>query len=345
MTAARFVWGPGSLYGDGAIGGQTSLLFNSANVGAAVRFTAPRAGTITAIEFHVTIKTGADRDIQGRVVGLTAGIPNTTLHGGSAAGTLTISSAGHKTIPLGTPATVTAGQQIAARLDPTGTAPDGSNQYTIELGLAGFSGDDHMAWPQVCDTANGGATWTRRDGAPMLGLLMGDGTYIFADLGDSPTQALAPTLTAYNSGSSPNEYGARFQVPYSMSCIGIRMTHQCAVAGTRSIAKLYDSDGNTVLGTGTHYNITAARARRGYWHWPAVALSANQNYYLGLTNSSAANNQTEPYYLTVQNVASKGAWPMLDGSRWSYASRTGAGAWTVNTLRVPIMAVVCDGVG
>lgn len=345
MTSARFLWGPGALYSDGSVGPRSTQLFNTANIGVAVRFTVPRAGTIVSVAFNVTAKSGADRTIQARVVGLTTGVPNTSLHGGSAAGTLSITGTGHKTVTLATPATVAVGQQIAVRLDPSGTAPDGANNFTVQLNISGISGDDHLGWPNTCTTADAGVTWALSLGIPVLALLMGDGTYIFADLGDSPQNATT-ALTSYTSADTPNEYGARFQVPYAMSCVGIRMVHRAAGAALNSTARLYDSDGSTVLGTGVHYSISGAVSPNvGYWHWPAVALSANHNYFIGLTNGSAVTAQKEPYYLTVQAVAEKPAWPMMDGSRWSHATRTGAGAWTVTATRVPLMAVVCDGVG
>jgi hypothetical protein len=343
MVAADFLWGPGALGMSGQMGPRATRLFNTANIVAGILFSAPASGVIDSIQFNVSAKTGANRDLQARFVTVDVnGMPTTTQYGGSSAETLTITGTGHKTITFATGATVTRGDRLALRLDPTGTAPDGSNNFTVETMRDVYSAVNFQAYPAWVRATDGGTSWTSDGGLVSIGVRYASGgDWIFADLGDSPTSITTGTA-AILSGGSPNEYGAKFTVPYALDVVGVRFANRMNV-NTPIEIKLYDS-GSTLLRTERVYPLAGTVNRVALAIWgSAYTLAANTVYRVAMTNLSAVDTVREPYYVTVQSAAQKDAWPFCDGQAWQRTHRTGAGAWTDVATDLPMWALICRG--
>lgn len=346
MTAFNTRWGPTANGPRGDLSAATFAV-TTALRGVAYGHTAPKTGTIVSVEVYVLTKGGAARSMQVSVVTVDASSKPTAVNfGGSAPGSTSITGTGLFTVTLATPATIASrGQKFAVRLDPTGTAPDGVNNHTFNNIMANQSGTPSYINPLGWQTTDGGTTWTATlMDMGLVGIKMGDGGWLAPNPGNLLAVA-AGGNPAFNSASAPNEYGAVFQVPYGMTIRGFTFVSD-AVAATQAIGKLYAANGTTLLASGT---VNPGLTGQGYemmviFDTP-YALSANANYYLGVTNASAANNLKVPHSFSFSDAKMRGAFPMSDGERWAFTSRTGAGAWAAaDTLRMPLMSVLVDSV-
>ena len=346
MPAMSAWWGPAALMLDGSMGQPLSRSINGAAIVEAIKFQVDRSGTISAVQIHVSAKVGADRTYSVRLVPLASGEPDISggNYGGSSTESWTPAATGHHTINFASGAAVTKGDELALVIVPAGPPdPDASNYITVTLGIQGMSGAHQMTWPQPTESADSGATWSSLGAAPGIGIQYADGDWLFADLGDSPTDPNDPALAAFHTDTTPDEVGARFQVPYAMTVAGVRFVYN-ATAGIHPTVHLYDSAG-VELASAQIFNRRGNGARVTYAMFGEVALAANADYYVTLTNPSTTTTIKEPYRVTVQDADQRGGLPFCDGLRWARAIRTDGGAWTVTTTELPLMALYVRSVG
>ena len=184
----------------------------------------------------------------------------------------------------------------------------------------------------------------------------------FATLGIKYLPGLCPidgplTLTAFNSGSSPNARALKFQVPFKMRCVGARVFVGNIAAGADFTISLFDATGDTdaeALGQASiDGDFPAATTSDGYVDvfFDEVdadnVLTINTNYYIEL-RPDTANSVTlfeVPTAGTGQPANSLLAMP-AGSTALHLATRTWtagtAGAWSATTTTQPIIALLYD---
>lgn len=165
------------------------------------------------------------------------------------------------------------------------------------------------------------------------------------------------TLTAFNSGSSPNARALRFQVPFKCRCIGARVFVGNITAAGNFTISLFDASGDTdaeAIGQAViDGDFPAASTNDGYVDviWDEVdadnVLAANTTYYIEL-RADTANNITLFEVPTGGTGAPANAircFPHMSSELY-LATRTWtagtAGVWGTSTGVLPLMSLLID---
>lgn len=202
----------------------------------AVILTVPKTGTISKIGFRVGTVTkdtnGLDVTVQGVA---TDGFPDGSAHGGAAAGsTGATSSNTWYWVTLGTGSTVTIGDKIS--LVVSWTSFDASDELILNIGVQGVSSGN--AYPYVvADTGS----WEFQSYGGNIAIEYSDNSIPAIH---NVHAATTLNLNVFNAGSSPDERGLKFKLPFASRIVGIWGMFRFEAD---SLIRLYDSDGSTVL--------------------------------------------------------------------------------------------------
>lgn len=284
-------------------------------------FCVPKTGNITKVGFRVAAVTTAQTiRVSLCTVDAATGDPTTTLYGGSAAGTQASPTANtFFEVTLGTQASATLGDVIAVVLQFNTTA----GSITISPGLTSILGRAGQAFPYM-DVF--GTAWTKGAATgvnciPMCTIGYSDGTYPFN--GMTPGATTAPAVVTFNNGSTPDEIGNRFTVPFPCQVSGFWTTAD--IDGDVEFV-LYDS-ANAVLATvliDKDEEAVATAAYHTYRPFAPVTLVANAVYRLVAKPTSTTSLSV--YRMTIAAAAMMEQ--MSGGTTWYETSRTDAGSWT-----------------
>ena len=330
-AAVKTLWGPGASAQLGATSASvTTLALNDADNSAASIFVAPKDGTTDRIGINVSAIGGTPPAYNLGLVTLDAsGNPTTTAYGGSAAQSVSSFSTGWQWITLTTPATAAAGDRIAARIWPGGTAPDATNNITLRSRY-GLHGNASLPHAQEFATA-----WTKTVSSPMIAVRYSDGTV-------APIWAISASaiLTSnFSSSASPDEQGALLTLPFSARCVGARLWLDPNSASCTGTAKLYDVS-DTLLASAAFTAAEFQSNSLGFIdvHWDAVSLTKDASYRL--THLATSTDTRQVPNLGTPDTDSKNGVP--EGSRWQQTTRNAGGAWTNTANTVPILALWLD---
>lgn len=326
VTSPNLVWGPAAgpildtrypITGD----------LNDADNSMALCFAVPKTGNMNKVGIEATAVTGNPPPYNISLVTVdTSGDPGTVTYGGASIGTVDFTGAGWNWITLATPAAGTAGDIVAARVWPNLAAgtPDGSNYARVRLC---YPGQD--MGPTVAKYYT--ARWNDSDGLGM-GVMYDDNSIA------------APAVMGYqydiDTGTTPDEVGAKFTVPFACTCSGATVMRGASLPSSDHIIRLYDNAGGTVATTGT-VDISEENqdeAMYAVYRWASVNLAADTTYRLTLAPTTAGNVQV--IVATVNEVESR-YW-FTEGTRWLCTERTDAGAWTDTTTKIPMMGLILD---
>ncbi len=298
-----------------------------------VIFEIPKAGTVS----HLCFMTGTVTNAQTLRVGLetldSTGNASGTQYGGSAVGTQASPAATtYYEVALGTNATVTKGDKVALVIQFDGTV--GNLQIKSAGGIPTnfpYSGLYTTAWAKSITLMN------------MVGIKYNDGTYgqIYC-LGMS---ADFQSVT-FNTGSTSDERGNRFSLPFPAACTGIWAIMSAGLTSTFDLI-LYD-DASTVLKTvSIDPNMLGGTTTRQvfFLFTTPYNLAANTVYRLVVKPTSI--NSVGVRHM---NFFHNNALDTMPGGKEMYlTTRADAGAWTdTNTSRMfigPILNAFDDGVG
>jgi hypothetical protein len=324
MVAVKTLWGPAA--GLGSITGLTAVSLNDSDNSVACVMIFPKDGTIDAIGVRCTAVTGNPPAYNAGLVTVDAsGNPTTTNYGGSATETHDFTAAGWVWVTLTTPATAVAGEVAAARFWPTGSPPDGSN-FAALLSRGGPTAPDQLPAALEFTTA-----WARNGFMPFVAARYDDGQIV----GGIPIDATAIT-TNYNSGTTPDEVGNLFSVPFDCTCIGFRFW-SLRVASTSLTCRLLDGAGSTLGSTvldADQFGGVGSMTGIDVYFDP-VSLSADTDYR-ATTEAMEVTNRTYADW-TFPDTGSRNAFP--EGARWQKTSRANGGAFTDDNTNIVLMAL------
>lgn len=331
---------PPNLAGTPAGAGVT---LDAVNDAVATVFIVPKTGTIASVSFYNAAVNGVSGSVTMEVRVETinsSGFPSGTLLGTNSNGTVSVAFNGDnawQTVALTNSVSVSAGQQIAIVVKVSAFVGAASsiqitrfqdstlpNVYGVEdLTGAGYAVASNKYCYQAFPVYSGGVYY------PCPGFYPG---------------YTNGTVRTFNSGSSPNKRGMKFQVPTPMRLSGfwiwLDLDADCVV-------KLYAADGTTVLAQKTinsqidtvttpevySYFFDASEVAPGYYD-----LAASTNYYLSVEPSSGSDITI--YDLTYPSNAYLG---LFDGGINWYSSTNTGGTWTdADTIR-PWIGLIFNG--
>ena len=292
----------------------------------ALVFRIPASGDIEGIDFHTGTVTTSDTlyGIMTTVDG--SGDPTTTLYGGMSTGTVSSLAANTSYfITFATPATAVRGDLVAAVIG-FDSYVAGNLQIRAESSQAStFPYQDHFT-----------ASWAKSGTTHVsIGVRYSDGSYHLIP-GTFPFGERTTTIT-YGGGSTPDEYSLYFAIPFDCEVGGFAVMASFA-AGTTVLAKLYDSDGTTVLSTTTidtdQYSGVVA-----YNYIPFssdIAISSGTSYRMSFAPQSAGGTGIVLTYQQFATAAAVEQATGFDGTVYQ-STRTNSGTWGQNTLVRPII--------
>lgn len=320
-----------------------SVLLNASTDKVAFVFQVPKTGTLDKAEFlWSAVANNPDNGMKVSFQDLdaTTGFPDTT--------------ADQFRVVTGAP--ITAGWAVPGLITSDGT--DGGVKRSVTKGdmlsfvieFSSFVASDSISpavWTgasnheslncYVADASTG--TYTKSaTGVPLMVLKYDDGTYVAPYTGFTTFPVTALTLTSYNSGSTPDEYAVRFQMPFS-----------CRVAGLWARVDPND-DLELVLYNGTTAEKTISidkdnvRATTPGYVFGLFAtqytISANTTYRVAVKPTTTTNIQITRFTGTSASVLAA----IPGGAEWYESTRTDAGAWSDTTTSQPMAGLIIDGI-
>jgi hypothetical protein len=218
----------------------------------------------------------------------------------------------------------------------------------VNIGCSQHADSDRFHLP--CASHKTGGSWGATNNLPNIVFECDDGT--FGTLQGAFVWSAAGSITAYNTGSTPDEQAIRIVPKVDMKVDGVWGVIQLVTASSTADWVLYDSSGG-VLGTISLTQadmIEVSTPRYGEWMFSTeIELAAGSTYYLALKATTASANNIGFNYI---DVAAAGHMTTKGGGTDSYlCTRTDAAAWpgTETTTRRPhfglTISMLDDGAG
>lgn len=291
----------------------------------AMVFSVPKTGNIRYVGFRVQNVTSS-QTLRAGIQTVSSGDPTGSAYGSMVAGTQASPAAStFYTVTLGTDAAATIGDVVAAVIEFDSTAGN------LSISSQGIGGGNLRGFPYVDHYTT---AWSKQQGStPILTIGYDDGTYY--EMGCIPCADFA--TTAFGSGSTPDEYAIRINVPVPVTAVGWW------------IAADIDAAADIVLYEGTTAQRTtsldsANRAGSGMAYIEGVfsspfSMAANTTYYLALKPTTASTVGIQQMTVPTANAMSQ----LGLGTNCYQATRTDAGSWSTNTAIRPWMGLVVSG--
>lgn len=321
----------------GSPGFNNGMLLDASTEKAEFVVEAPKTGNLRKIIYRVgtmTTSTTVDCRIETLDKTVIPSTPTGTLWGTNTNGSDSSLVANTiRTITLTADATVTEGDQLAVVI-----ANSATGNFTVSC-----LNYNNVRYPYTF--LNTGAR-TVREFAPCLAFEYDDGV-IYPVLGCYPIETI--TNNNFNSGSTPDERGMRFQVPFSCRVIGAWWIGPTSSGGGTYAVKIYNNSDSVLLQrTGVDNDVWYASGSNGSHllrFSGTVDLSAATWYRMTLLPETAADVGLTDF--DVDAAAHFTAFEL--GTNCYYTQRTNAGAWTDTTTKRPYMGLIIshldDGAG
>jgi hypothetical protein len=186
--------------------------------------------------------------------------------------------------------------------------------------------------PNTAISTNAGSTWTFQDRLPNMAIeYVTDGiTYIQYCFPFISSAASA----SFNTGTTPDEMGMKFQVPFKGRCKG------AFFQGATDLVQLsIENAAKTIQAGPATTQEDTSNAQKRYYEWPTpVTLTVDTDYYL-VWEPTSVTSRTHRYY-DLSAATFREAMP--HGLNSSYNTRTDNGAWTETTTRFVPFGLVFD---
>lgn len=183
-------------------------------------------------------------------------------------------------------------------------------------------------------STNSGSTWTVGSGALAIALEYDDGTFAYLD-NTFPVSAF--TTNNVGNGSTPDEYGLKFRVPFKTSIRGI------AFRGASQDVEflLYPESGAALASAVTPYpSSTSPTNRREAYFATDVELDANTWYRIAWRPSTGTTRQLVTYTLNAAGMMEA----FSIGLNAMLCTRTDGGSWTDTDTQFVLATPLCNGV-
>lgn len=307
-----------------------NMVLDAAGEKASTIFVVPKSGTITAIGFM----TGAVTTPQTLRAGLytldASDDPSTTAYGGMVAGTQTSPAANTwYEVTLGTGATATAGDVIAATIDWNATAGN------LEIRqIAGNSGG--IAQCALPFNTHYTAAWSKQSTTiPCVAIKYSDGSYAEIPM-TLPVTAI--TQRYFNSGSTPDERGMKFTLPAPMRLAKFWLYQRISDVQDWSFV-LYNSASTALLTQTLNHSIGAGGRLKVFELSTKQSLDAGSVYRAVIK----PNTTTSDFYVHDMSFNAAAMLGVFGGGQDFHSTeRTDGGAWTDTTTERPLMGFVFD---
>lgn len=185
-------------------------------------------------------------------------------------------------------------------------------------------------------SADAGVTYSKTEVEQLnFALKYDDGTYAYLDAPHGAYSAVA--TQTFNSGSTPDERGLLFQIPFVARLAGI--SARVAPSAAFDVV-LYDAaSGVLITETIPFANSYATSGANAFYRFATPqSLSINVNYR-AVIKPGASNVTMYDYQFNASAI--RAANP--GGSTWQLTTRTNAGAWSETDTSLPILGLVFDG--
>lgn len=292
-------------------------------------FMVPATGTINFIAFRTVAVTTSDTLKVGLYTVDANGDPTATAYGSMVAGTQgSLSANTAYAVELGTGATATKGDMVAIVIE-FDSYVAGNLQVAI-----GFEARWNLPYASLYSAA----AWGKLAYPAMAAIGYGTPTPVYPWTGMSVPFS-ARTALNFNSGSTPNEYALRFNVPFPLRVTGM-WWQGFANAGADYDAILYSGttpitgmtqrvDGDAVAGTQAYLNFVQFDS--------TAELAKDTEYRLSVKPADATGIRLQRS--TYLSSALLGA---MGGSAGFYESTRAGGAWSDATDTQPTMGLIID---
>jgi len=182
-----------------------------------------------------------------------------------------------------------------------------------------------------------GSSWAKQNAVATFGVKYDDGS-VYGIPGTYPvTGSSAFSVTGINTGSTPDEIGVKFQVPFPCRVRGIHWNGGLANAADQF--KLYNA-ADSVLGTIT-IDSDQVYSTRGQFHLFAADIELTKDVWYRITLLPGGGNSCSVNEFEVASAA------YLDqfagGQNYHRTERTDAGGWTDTTTKVPVISLLING--
>jgi uncharacterized repeat protein (TIGR02059 family) len=296
-------------------------------------------GTVT---FNDTLTTPTNirvgiQDLDDTTGGSGAGVGGTPdgtsdVYADLVAGTDTITSATWKTATMTTGTKdITHGQKIAVVIEMTARGANNTDSVTV----AALAAAAASCWPQVQHYT---ASYVRQTSVPICVIEFNDGTLGYI-LGGSVHSAI--NVVTYNTGSTPDEYGIIFQLPFQSTAISLWFVGRPSTNAANGELILYSDPLGTPVAEATltldanNFNLSDGSRLNEFTLPTAKTLAANTNYAVAYRPTTATSVIAQTW-----SLASADYRKFLAGTNVSRATRTdNSGAFTATTTEFPIMGV------
>jgi len=261
-----------------------------------------------------------------------AGLPDGLLATDSESDAISLSgfSAGYREVNLVLPVTVPANTYFAVGFELSG---DATNSVTFgTISIAGMA----YALPYVADWD--GTAWTKQGTLRRVASTLSNTTGYFRLFGMLNYSATGSE--AFNAGSTPDEIGNRFIMPYSAHCSGAWAF--CSVGQEAMTVSLYDSSWTLLSSTTLDRDVqaTSSAGLTACGFATHVQLMKGREYFITLKPTIGSTPNTALSYLDSVSVAMMGA--SLGGADCYKVSRVDGGTPTTTNTRQMLIGVRLD---
>lgn len=325
VTSPNLVWGPAAGQRVVPAKAESTYALDDNNDAVSTRFYMPRTGTISKVGVYVTAITGTPPAYNvGLMTVDKSGNPTTTPYGGGAITSYSFGTTGWIWVTLGTAAVGTAGDLVSASIWPNLTAGTPSAGACITVRDPAVVTNTETPGNPRC-----AATWYRQAGLTLGAMYSDDSIGL-------------PAITAqyldYDSGGTPDEAGALFQLPFAAVSSGAVICTRAELSVSDYTIKLYDASNTLLSSTAidvSQHGGDSSNTLLLTWG-TAVSLTADTNYRLTVVPSTTNDVDLTVVYC---NESASRAW-FTEGTRWQMTQRTDAGAWTETATALPMMGLV-----
>jgi len=312
-----------------------TMVIDAAGELAAGVFQIPQAGDVTGVFLRTgPVTTSTPLSVGLQTVSAVTGDPDGGAYKGSAVGTIAAPASNtNYEVTLGTQATAAVQGDVVA-LVVGFTAAVGNLAIFRQANVFFVNGFD---FPYTDGYVGVGPAWSQSGRVPSFALKYSDGSYV-------PIPGLFPqpstSSMAFASGSTPDERGNKFQLPFGCRVVGYWVNLGAAIPATGLSVVLYDSDGSTPLFTSTPDPEQERGGAGLFTLMLASPVTLLASTWYRLTVLPGASNVTI-YDWTWPSAAMLGALPL--GANCQQCQRTNAGAWTdTNTASRVLMGLLID---